>query len=78
MEDHYKTSIMVSSIIIASDGIHMYVHVSVYGVHRSLLYLSLSLSLSLVTGTGLNELQIAFVCREILKVSISSMLRAYT
>ena len=30
--------------------------------------LSLSLSLSLVTGTGLNELQIAFVCREILKV----------
>ena len=32
------------------------------------LSLSLSLSLSLGTRTGLNELQIAFVCREILRV----------
>jgi hypothetical protein len=63
------------------DDIHVYMHVSP-SIILFLLppppSLSFSLSISLATGSGLNELQIAFVCREILRVSRLSMFHACT
>ena len=49
--------------------IHMYIHYMYMYVHVYMLYMNIVHVLA-VTNTGLNELQIAFVCRETLKVNL--------